>query len=112
MQTINKEQISEKICPNFECSLFLLGKKWNAMILTVLLDYGSLRFTEISNYVEPCSDRVLAERLKELEAMGLIQRQTFSNSSLIEYKLTKMGVDLDKTLKSLHRWSDKWLTKV
>lgn len=111
MQSINRELETAQLCPYFESALFLLGKKWNAMILTVLLNYGTLRFTEISKYVKPCSDRVLAERLKELESIGLVQRLTFPNSGLIEYKLTKMGIDLDKTLKSLHQWSDKWLAR-
>ncbi|BDR56430.1 MarR family transcriptional regulator [Xylocopilactobacillus apis] len=111
MQAFNTEDEKEVICPHLERALILIGKKWNAMIITVLLKYGSLRFKQLSKYVNPCSDRVLVERLKELESAGIVKRVTFEDSSLIEYRLTQKGEDLDKTLKSLHNWSDKWLCK-
>lgn len=109
MRTVNSRVEKERICPHLEQALILLGKKWNAMILTVLLKYGSLRFKQLSKCVNPCSDRVLVERLKELETSGLVKRVTYEGSSLIEYQLTSKGKDLDQTLKSLHEWSDKWL---
>lgn len=42
-------------------------KKWNGLIIEVLLNEGPQRFKEIAQKVEKCSDRVLVERLKELE---------------------------------------------
>ncbi|BDR58473.1 winged helix-turn-helix transcriptional regulator [Xylocopilactobacillus apicola] len=111
MQFVSAKGSKDHICPHLEKALVLLGKKWNAKIITVLLEHGPLRFKQLSKFVDPCSDRVLVERLKELEGAGLVERMTFPSSSLIKYRLTKMGADLNQTLKSLHSWSDKWLCK-
>lgn len=111
MQVKEIDNKENKICPQLERALLVLGKKWNAKIITVLLENGALRFKQISKYVDPCSDRVLVERLKELEAAKIIKRLTYEGSSLIEYDLTERGQDLHKTIKSLHSWSDKWLCK-
>ena len=61
------------------CSLYhraveLVGKRWTGAILLVLMD-GPLRFSEIRHLVPDLSDRLLSERLKELEAEGIVERR-------------------------------------
>ena len=107
-QTCN-EHDTFHLCPKFTKIFSILGKKWNGLIIDVLLENGHQRFKDIANYIPECSDRVLVERLKELEREGLIQRQTFPNSSLIQYRLTERGNDLRAAIEAVHGWADKWL---
>lgn len=98
-----------QICPHFSKTFMILGKKWNGMILEVLMD-GPQRFKNIASAVTKCSDRVLVERLKELEGEGLVDRVTHADSALIEYKLTPKGEGLSDVLASAHAWGDVWLS--
>jgi len=56
------------------------------------------------------SQRLLSERLKELEAEGLVTRTVYPETPVrIEYSLTEKGRDLAPVLSELHRWADRWL---
>ncbi|MCI1284090.1 MAG: winged helix-turn-helix transcriptional regulator [Lacticaseibacillus songhuajiangensis] len=103
------QSTSKTICPHFQRTFMILGKKWNGLILEVLMD-GPHRFKDIASAVTKCSDRVLVERLKELEADGLVQRVTHEDSALIEYRLTPKGEGLSDVLADAHAWGDVWLS--
>ncbi|WP_122645035.1 winged helix-turn-helix transcriptional regulator [Enterococcus mediterraneensis] len=92
------------LCPKFEKAFTILGKKWNGLILDVLLEGGPQRFVELANNVPEVSDRVLVERLRELEREGIVTKE----SNL--YRLTEKGTDLEKSLISVKNWSEKWIT--
>ncbi|MGL4698600.1 MAG: winged helix-turn-helix transcriptional regulator [Apilactobacillus waqarii] len=96
------------LCPKFEQTFQMLGKKWNGLIIETLLVNGPQRFKCIANVVSKCSDRVLVERLKELEEDGIITRKTFFDSSLIQYELTEKGEALGPIMEQIHDWSDQW----
>lgn len=96
------------LCPRFERTFSFLGKKWNGLIIEVLLQEGPQRFRDLARKVPRCSDRVLVERLKELEAEGVVVRQTFTDNALIEYELTAKGQELRAVMTAVHAWSDKW----
>ncbi|MCK8624207.1 winged helix-turn-helix transcriptional regulator [Apilactobacillus xinyiensis] len=100
-----------KVCPKFEQTFSILGKKWNGLIVESLLNNSPQRFKTLSQAVEKCSDRMLAERLKELESKSIVKRKAFDNSNLIEYSLTKKGEDLKPIMDEVHNWSDKWCHK-
>lgn len=100
---------NREICPHFQKTFTILGKKWNGLILDVLLA-GPSRFKDIAAAVTRCSDRVLVERLKELEGEGLVERVTHVDSALIEYRLTPKGEGLSDVLSSAHAWGDVWLS--
>jgi Predicted transcriptional regulators len=102
------DAIDFELCPKFEWTFSILGKKWNGLIIDVLLNLGPQRFKDIANKVSKCSDRVLVERLKELESDGIVMRKTYRNSALIEYALTEKGQDLVDVMRSIHGWSEKW----
>src|SRR5436853_7086769 len=78
------------------CSLYhraveLVGKRWSGAILLVLLD-GPLNFTGIRELVPDISDRLLSERLKELEAEGIVERRVIDTSPpRVQYALTSKG---------------------
>lgn len=96
------------LCPKYERAAELLGKRWTSKILRVLLD-GPTTFSKIAKAVSKLSDRVLAERLKELEREGVVQRRVDPGIPVkIEYSLTEKGHDLQEVLEALHRWADRW----
>lgn len=98
-----------QLCPKFTKTFSILGKKWNGLIIEVLLENGALRFKDLSSNIEKCSDRVLVERLKELEREDLVQRVTFCDSALIEYRLTKRGAALGPVMTAVHTWADTFI---
>jgi DNA-binding HxlR family transcriptional regulator len=96
------------------CSLYhraveLVGKRWTGAILLVLLD-GPLRFSEIGQLVPEVSDRLLSERLKELETEGMVERHVIDDSPVrVEYGLTDKGRALEPILRQLKSWAKDWL---
>lgn len=99
-----------QLCPKFEKTFDILGKKWNGLIIDVLLEDGAQRFVEIANKIPDVSDRVLVERLKELEEKGIVSRDVYGEEAKrIEYSLTHKGQDLKAVMKEIQTWGDKWL---
>jgi DNA-binding HxlR family transcriptional regulator len=96
------------------CSLYhraveLVGKRWTGAILIVMMD-GPLRFSEIKQLVPDLSDRLLSERLKELEAEGIVERSVACGTPVrVEYSLTDKGRALEPTVRALKRWAHAWL---
>lgn len=88
----------------------ILGKKWNGEIIGILLEEKKpMRFSEISNAINSCSERVLTSRLKELEMVGIINRVSYPNTNKIEYALTKRGYAMSDFMKSIRNWEHKYL---
>lgn len=76
----------------------------------MLLEGGSLRFSEIAQAIPELSDRLLSERVKELEARGLIERTVCPGPPLkVEYSLTAMGRQLEPVVGELKAWARRWL---
>jgi DNA-binding HxlR family transcriptional regulator len=96
-------------CPLYHEAVELIGRRWTGAILRVLMD-APLRFSEIAQAVPELSDRLLSERMKELEARGIVERNVISGPPLrVEYGLSKMGKELEPALSELHRWANRWL---
>jgi DNA-binding HxlR family transcriptional regulator len=96
-------------CPLYHEAVELVGRRWTGAILHVLMD-GPLRFSEIAQAVPELSDRLLSERMKELEARGIVQRTVHPGPPLrVEYALSRMGRDLEPALSELQRWAHRWL---
>lgn len=99
------------LCPKFEQTFSILGKRWNGLIIDVLLEDGTQRFGELATKIPNLSDRVLAERLKELELNKIVERiEDKENSKKVEYRLTAKGLDLKEAMGEIQKWSEKWLT--
>jgi DNA-binding HxlR family transcriptional regulator len=88
-------------CPALASAFELLGKRWTALILDLLAERPA-RFGEISRAIPGLSDRLLAERLKELTATGLVRRDP-TESAL--YDLTEEGRRLLPGLNEIRRWA-------
>ncbi len=98
-------------CPLYHEAVELVGRRWTGAILRVLMD-GSLRFSEVAQAVPELSDRLLSERMKELEARGIVERTVISGPPLrVEYALSQMGRELEPALSELQRWAKRWLRR-
>jgi DNA-binding HxlR family transcriptional regulator len=99
----------ERLCPKFEAAFTLLGKRWTGLIIRAML-MGRRRFSEFHDLIPPISDRMLAERLRELESVGLVERKVFPETPVrIEYHLTEMGRALEPVMNQVQDWADRWV---
>jgi DNA-binding HxlR family transcriptional regulator len=97
-------------CPRLHEAVELVGKRWTGAILAVMLQGGPMRFSEIAQAVPDLSDRLLSERMKELEARGIVERRVGGASpARVEYELTEMGHQLAPALAELEAWAHRWL---
>lgn len=96
-------------CPFYHEAVELVGRRWTGAILSVLMD-GPLRFSEVAASIPEMSDRLLSERMKELEARGMVDRTVVPGPPLqVRYELSKMGRELEPALKELRTWAQRWL---
>lgn len=97
-----------KLCPKVETAFELLGKRWSGLIIHVLLG-GAKRFNEMSDMISGMSDRMLAERLKEFEAAGIVRRHVYPETPVrIEYQLTEKGMSLEPVIHAVGVWAEQW----
>jgi DNA-binding HxlR family transcriptional regulator len=101
----------QSCCPHFHRAVELVGKRWTGAILYVLVNSERpMRFSEIAHAVPDLSDRLLSERMKELEGAGIVERHVTATSPIkVEYELTERGRELSPALAELKRWADRWL---
>jgi DNA-binding HxlR family transcriptional regulator len=103
--------VGHSCCPLYHEAVELVGRRWTGAILRVLMD-GPLRFSEVSQAVPELSDRLLSERMKELEARGIVERTVIPGPPLrVEYSLSEMGRELEPALSELQRWANRWLRR-
>jgi len=99
----------EPCCSLYHRAVELVGKRWTGAILHVLMD-GPLRFSEVRQLVPDLSDRLLSERLKELEAEGIVRRRVIDEIPVrVEYELTDKGQALEPAVRALKSWARAWL---
>ena len=98
-------------CPHLHEAVELVGKRWTGAIVYVLLQARRpMRFSEVGSAVPQMSDRLLSERMKELEARGIVHRHVHNESPVrVEYELTSMGRALAPALRELRRWAQTYL---
>ncbi len=106
----HSSQACSQCCPRYHEAVELVGKRWTGAILYVLLHGGRLRFTEIANAVPDLSDRLLSERMKELEQRKIVERHVSDCSpTKVCYELTEKGRQLAPAMAELKVWADRWL---
>ncbi|MFD7436110.1 winged helix-turn-helix transcriptional regulator [Streptomyces sp. NPDC059861] len=99
------DSIHDDTCPSFEATLELVGRRWTGSVLHAA-GRGARRFGEYRALISGISDRLLSQRLKELEAEGLIERTVIPSTPVqIHYRLAPEGQELVEALMPLGRWS-------
>src|SRR3954454_6853622 len=92
-------------CHKYHSAVELIGKRWTGAILFVLMD-GPLRFSEIKVLVPDLSDRLLSERLKELESVEIVERRVSKDlPARVDYALTEKGRALQPAVRALKDWA-------
>lgn len=100
---------SEQLCPRFQHAVEVLARRWTTLILKILMN-GPLRFSELAERLEVVSDRVLSERLKELENEGLLERRVSTEGPVrVEYALTEKGRAIRPVIEALEQWGERWI---
>ena len=101
--------LSEAFCPYYRRAVELIGRRWTGAILRALAS-GVNRFSDIADTVPGLSDRMLSERLKELENEGIVVRTIHPETPVrIDYQLTDKGRSLRKVMEELSSWAYAWL---
>jgi DNA-binding HxlR family transcriptional regulator len=102
------QHIDDDECRHFQSAVELIGRRWNSAILLALAR-GATRFGEIRGMIPGLSDRMLAERMRELQAADLVQREVVPTTPVqIRYQLTERGADLIRSLQPLVKWGHRW----
>ncbi len=100
---------SQNLCPRFQYAVGLLSKRWTGLIVKVLLD-GPMRYNELAEKLDIVADRVLVERLRELETEGIVVREVYTGSPVrVVYGLTPKGTALSPLIAEIESWAHAWL---
>ena len=97
-----------EVCPHFHAAIELIGRRWSGAILCALTE-RPLRFAELAQAVPGVSDRLLSQRLRELEAEAVVERSVEPGSPVrVVYELTGKGAALRPTIDELRDWARHW----
>lgn len=112
-----KEANFEKHLMNEKCParqiLSTIGNKWSILILILLDTKGTVRFNELSKYLEDISSKVLSQALKSLENDGLVNRTVYPEvPPRVEYNLTELSKTLLPHILSLSDWALENMEKI
>jgi DNA-binding HxlR family transcriptional regulator len=103
-----QEQSAPGVCPHFHAAIELIGKRWTGAIVCALIDRPQ-RFGELAKAVPGLSDRLLSQRLRELEEAGVVEREVEPGSPVhVTYSLTEKGADLGPAIGELRLWARRW----
>jgi DNA-binding HxlR family transcriptional regulator len=85
-------------------SLEVVGDRWNLLIVRQLL-IAPARYRDLIDGLPGIATNLLADRLRDLEAFGVIERRLAGEGSVVEYAPTPWGAELRQPIESLIRWS-------
>lgn len=96
-------------CPYYHRAVELIGGRWTGAIIRAMLT-GVTRFSDLTQAIPGLSDRMLSERLKELEVEGVVERRVFPLTPVrIEYHLTDKGRALGGVVEAISGWAGDWV---
>ncbi len=97
------------LCPRYHRAVELIGKRWTGAIVRTLMP-GPRRFNELLAAIPGISDRLLTERLRELESENIVRREVRPESPVrVTYELTCSGRELGPALDEIERWAQRWI---
>jgi DNA-binding HxlR family transcriptional regulator len=108
VEAISTQEQPAWVCPHFHAAIELIGKRWTGAIVCALTE-RPLRFGELAKAVPGLSDRLLSQRLRELELEGLVEREVEAGSPVhVTYSLTEAGTELRPAIVELKTWARRW----
>jgi len=97
------------LCPRFRRASELIGRRWTGAIIYVLLE-ARCRFATLRAAVPGITDRMLSERLQELEEEGIVARTVVPETPVrVQYALTKKGRELAAAVGAIAEWAERWI---
>ncbi len=98
-----------ELCARFHRASELIGRRWTGAIIFVLLK-RHCRFATLRDAIPDITDRMLSERLQELEQEGILERTVIPDTPVrVEYALTRKGRALTAAFDAIAAWSQKWI---
>ena len=98
-----------ELCARFHTAVELIGRRWSGALIQLLLQ-GPSRFAELRSSVPEITDRMLSERLRELEEEGIVVRTVIPETPVrVEYSLTPKGQALAPALNAIGSWAERWM---
>ena len=98
-----------ELCTKFHHASELIGRRWTGAILFLLLKQ-KCRFATLRDAIPDITDRMLSDRLQELEREGLVERTVVPDTPVrVEYSLTKKGRALTDAMNAIATWAEKWM---
>ena len=112
MESVGSTEVQEEaagaVCPHFHHAIELIGKRWTGAIVCALTE-RPMRYAELRKAVPGVSDRLLSQRLRELEDEALVERQVVAGTPVrVTYSLTRAGQELDPVFSELKSWARRW----
>ena len=104
-------RLRRKFSCGVELTLAIVGGKWKPVVLAHLKEQA-LRYGELRARIPTLSDKMLTQRLRELQDLGLIQRQKSGRGLRATYELTPRGRSLRPALAALNSWGEKMAADV
>jgi DNA-binding HxlR family transcriptional regulator len=101
--------VMPQLCVRFHRASELIGRRWTGAIIYVLLK-TRCRFAMLRDAIPDITDRMLSDRLQELEAEGIVERTVIPETPVrVEYALTPKGRALATAIEAISKWADKWI---
>src|SRR5262245_53391987 len=101
-----------ELCTRFHRASELIGRRWTGAIIFVLLR-SRCRFATLRDAIPEITDRMLSDRLQELELEGIVERTVVPETPVrVEYALTKKGRALATAIAAITDWAHKWIEEV
>src|SRR6266550_5498167 len=97
------------LCTPFHHAIELIGRRWTGAIISLLLQ-SRCRFATLRDAIPEITDRMLSERLQELELEGIVERTVVPDMPVrVEYALTRKGRALASAIDAIAEWAHKWI---
>src|SRR5438046_5998898 len=98
-----------ELCARFHRASELIGRRWTGAIIFVLMK-SRCRFAMLRDAIPDITDRMLSERLQELEEEGIVERTVVPEIPVrVEYALTKKGRELASVVEAITDWAHDWI---
>src|SRR5215210_4293775 len=102
--------LKPQLCARFHHAVELIGGRWTGAVIQLLLQ-KRMRFAELRDAIPDISDRMLSERLRELESEGIVERMVIPETPVrVEYELTDKGRALEQPLAAVGKWAERWVS--